>query len=108
MVSNLCNLRNLWIKRGFQMTTTLLRDDLPEEIYKKSKALNKEQVSQVLDFVEFLESKGKKGLRRNPLIDFITTEEADPEMTLDAVRKHLSSIKGNLADAIVEGREERV
>ena len=89
------------------MTTTLLRDDLPEEIYKKSKALNKEQVSQVLDFMEFLESKGGKGLRRNPLIDFIT-EEADPEMTLDTVRKHLSSIKGNLADTIVEGREERV
>ena len=42
------------------MPTTLLRDDLPEEIYKKSKALNKEQISQVLDFIEFLESKGKK------------------------------------------------
>ena len=89
------------------MATTLLRDDLPEEIYKKSKALNKEQVSQVLDFIEFLELKEKKGLRRNPLIDFITAE-ADPEMTLDTVRKHLSSIKGNLADTIVEGREERV
>ena len=34
--------------------------------------------------------------------------EADPEMTLDAVRKHLSSIKGNLADTIVEDREERI
>lgn len=53
------------------MTTILLRDDLPEEIYKKSKALNKEQVSQVLDFIKFLELKEKKGLRRNPLIDFI-------------------------------------
>jgi len=89
------------------MGTTLLRENLPEEIYKKSKVLNKEQVSQVLDFIEFLELKGKKGLRRNPLIDFIT-EEADPEMTLDTVRKHLSSIKRNLADTIVEGREERV
>ena len=87
--------------------TILLRDDLPEEIYKKSKELNKEQVSQVLDFIEFLKLKGKKGLRRNPLIDFITSE-ADPEMTLDAVRQQLSGIKGNLADTIVEGREERV
>ena len=42
------------------MTTTLIRDDLPEEIYKKSKALNKEQVSQVLDFIEFLKLKEKK------------------------------------------------
>ena len=89
------------------MTTTLLRDDLSEEIYKKSKALNKEQVSQVLDFIEFLKLKGKKGLRRNPLIEFITAE-ADPKMTLDAVREQLSSIKGNLSDTIIKGREERV
>jgi hypothetical protein len=89
------------------MTPTLLRDDLPEEIYKKSKALNKEQVSQVLDFIEFLKLKQKKGLRRNPLIEFITAE-ADTKMTLDAVREQLSSIKGNLADTIIKGREERV
>ena len=89
------------------MTTTLLRENLPEEIYKKSKVLNKEQISQVLDFIEFLELKEKKGLRRNPLIDFITAE-ADPEMTLDAVREQLGSIKGNLADTIIKGREERV
>jgi len=49
----------------------------------------------------------KKGLRRNPLIEFITAE-ADPKMTLDAVREQLSSIKGNLADTIIKGREERV
>lgn len=69
--------------------------------------LNKEQISQVLDFIEFLELKKKKGLRRNPLIDFIAAE-ADPEMTLDAVREQLSSTKGNLADTIIKGREERV
>ncbi len=89
------------------MSTTLQRDDLPEEIYKKSKALNKEQVLQVLDFIEFLKLKEKKGLRRNPLIEFITAE-ADPKMTLAAVREQLSSIKGNLADTIIKGREERV
>ena len=89
------------------MATTLLKNDLPEEIYKKSKALNKEQISQVLDFIEFLKLKKKKGLRRNPLIDFITAE-ADPEITLNAVRQQLSGIKGNLADTIIKGREERV
>ena len=89
------------------MTTTLLRDNPLEEIYKKSKTLDKEQVSQVLDFIEFLKLKGKKGLRRNPLIEFITAD-ADPEMTLDAVRQQLSGIKGNLADTIIKGREERV
>ena len=89
------------------MGTTLPRENLPEEIYKKFKALNKEQVSQVLDFIEFLKLKGKKGLRRNPLIEFITAE-ADPKMTLDAVREQLSSIKGNLSDTIIKGREERV
>jgi len=89
------------------MGTTLLKKNLPEEIYKKSKALNKEQVSQVLDFIEFIELKKKKGLRRNPLIDFITAE-ADSEMTLNTVREQLSSIKGNLADTIIKGREERV
>ncbi|MCK5509703.1 MAG: hypothetical protein KAI50_14410 [Desulfobacterales bacterium] len=89
------------------MATTLLKNDLPEEIYKKSKVLNREQISQVLDFIEFLELKKKKGLRKNPLLDFITAE-ADSEMTLDAVREQLSSIKGNLADTIIKGREERV
>ena len=29
-------------------------------------------------------------------------------MTLDTVREQLSSIKGNLADTIIKGREERV
>jgi len=88
------------------MATTLLKDGLSEEIYKKAKVLNKEQISQVLDFIEFLELKKKKGLRKNPLIDFITAE-ADSEMTLDAVREQLSSIKGNLADTIIKDREER-
>ena len=89
------------------MVTTLLKNDLSEEIYKKSKVLNKEQISQVLDFIEFLELKKKKGLRKNPLVDFITAE-ADSEMTLDAVREQLSGIKGSLADTIIKGREERV
>ena len=89
------------------MGTTLLRENLSEEIYKKSKTLNKEQVLQVLDFIEFLKLKKKKGLRRNPLIDYIIME-ADPEITLDAVRQQLGGIKGNLADTIIKGREERV
>ena len=89
------------------MPTTPLRENLQEEIYKKSKTLNKEQVSQVLDFITFLKLKEKKGLRKNPLIDFITAE-ADPEMTLDTVRQQLSGIKGSLADTIIKGREERV
>jgi hypothetical protein len=89
------------------MVTTLLKNDLSEELYKKSKALNKEQISQVLDFIEFIELKKKKGLRKNPLLDFITAE-ADSEMTLDAVREQLSGIKGSLADIIIKGREERV
>ena len=89
------------------MGTTLLRDNPSEEIYKKSKTLNKEQISQVLDFIEFLKLKKTKGLRKNALINFITTE-ADPEITLNAVRQQLSGIKGNLADTIIKGREERV
>ena len=89
------------------MGTTLLRDNPSEEIYKKSKTLNKEQASQVLDFITFLKLKEKKGLRKNPLIEFITTD-ADPEMTLDTVRQQLSGIKGRLADTIIKGREERV
>jgi len=36
------------------------------------------------------------------------TAETDPEMTMDAVREQLGSIKGNLADTIIKGREERV
>ena len=51
--------------------------------------------------------KEKRALRRNPLIEFITAE-TDPQMTLDKVREQLSSIKGNLADTIIKGGEERV
>ena len=89
------------------MGTALLKDNLSEEIYQKSKKLNKEQVSQVLNFIEFLTLKEKKCLRRNPLIEFITTD-ADHEMTLDVVRQQLSGIKGDLADTIIKGREDRV
>jgi len=89
------------------METALLKGNLSKEIYKKSKKLNKEQVSQVLDFIEFLTLRGRKEPRKNPLIEFITSD-ADPEMTLDVVRQQLSGIKGNLADTIIKGREERV
>jgi len=34
--------------------------------------------------------------------------EADPGITLQQVRKELSSIKGNLSDVIIAGREDRV
>ena len=89
------------------MGTTLLNGNLAEKVYNKSKTLNKEQVSQVLDFIEFLISREKKGVKKNPFIEFIASD-ADPEMTLDAVRQQLKGIKGNLADAIIKDREERV
>ena len=89
------------------MGTTLLKNDLPNEIYKKIKSLKKEQVSEVLDFIEYLKSKETKDRGRNPLMEFIMAE-ADATMTLDAVREQLSGIKGNLSDTIIEGREERI
>jgi len=87
------------------MTTKLQEKDLTDKLYKQVKGLNKEQVLQALDFIEYLKSKETKDVR-NPLLKFIIAE-ADPEMTLDTVRKQLSSIEGNLADTIVQNREER-
>jgi len=89
------------------MGTTLLKNDLPKEIYKKVRSLNEEQVSEVLDFIEYLKSKQTKDRGRNQLMAFIMAE-ADSTMTLDAVREQLSGIKGNLSDTIIEGREERI
>ena len=88
------------------MGTTLLKNDLPEELYKKIKELKEDHISQVLDFIEYLKSKETKNVR-NPLLEFIMAE-ADPEMTLDNVRGELNGIKGNLSDTVIEGREERV
>jgi hypothetical protein len=88
------------------MGTTLLKNDLSEELYKKIKALKGDHISQVLDFIEYLKSKETENLR-NPLLEFIMAE-ADPEMTLDSVRGELNGIKGNLSDTVIEGREERV
>ncbi len=89
------------------MTTPKLIDDLSEEIYKRIKVLNEENIAQVLDFIAYLKSKETEDLGQNPLIEFITAE-ADPEMTLDTVREQLNSIKGNLADTVIECREERI
>ena len=89
------------------MTTPKLIDDLSEEIYKRIKVLKEENIAQVLDFIAYLKSKETEDLGQNPLIEFITAE-ADPEMTLDTVREQLTSIKGNLADTVIECREERI
>jgi len=89
------------------MTTPKLIDDLSEEIYKRIKVLKEENIAQVLDFIAYLKSKETEDLGQNPLIEFITAE-ADPEMTLDTVREQLNSIKGNLADTVIECREERI
>jgi hypothetical protein len=85
--------------------TTLLKNDLSEELYKKIRALKEDHISQVLDFIEYLKSKETKNVR-NPLLEFIMAE-ADPEMTLDNVRGELNGIKGNLSHTVIEGREER-
>jgi len=89
------------------MTTTPQKSDLPEEIYRQAKSLNKEHASQVLDFITYLKLKETKNLRKNSLMEFIMTE-ADPVITLDMVHEQLRGIKGNLSDTIIEGREERV
>lgn len=89
------------------MTTPKLIDDLSEEIYKRIKVLKEENIAQVLDFIAYLKSKETEDLGQNPLLEFITAE-ADPEMTLDTVREQLNSIKGNLADTVIECREERI
>ena len=85
----------------------LSEKDMAEEVYNRLKALNKQEIGQVLDFVEFLKSKAAKGRTKNPLLEYIMSE-ADPGITLQQVRQELSSIKGNLSDVIIAGREDRV
>lgn len=80
---------------------------LVSKISHKLKGLEKEQILEVLDFVEFLKKKKSKKINENLFLDFIISE-ADHKITLDHVRQELSSIKGNLSDIIIRRREERL
>lgn len=76
---------------------------LPEDVYRKLGLLNKGQVLQVLNFMEFLKDTEAK----DSFSDFIASE-ADPDVTLEQVREELSSIRGNLSDVIISEREDRI
>jgi len=83
------------------------KNALVTEVSDKLKELEKEQILEVLDFVEFLRKRKSKRIKENLFLDFIISE-ADHKITLDYVRRELSSIKGNLSDIIIRRREERL
>lgn len=66
--------------------------------------LDAEQVAQVLDFVEFLVEKRRRG---NPMIDLLMESATGPRLSVEELRASLATIKGNLSEAVREERDER-
>jgi hypothetical protein len=76
--------------------------NLYEQAYDMLNTFNPEQISEVLNFMEFI--RRKQAEKENPFMEAII-EEADSEVTLNQVRQGLSPIKGNLSDLVIEERE---
>jgi hypothetical protein len=82
--------------------TATSQKNLYEQAFDILNTLDKEQISEVLNFMEFIRI--KQAEKENPFLEAIICE-ADSRITLDQVRNGLSRIKGNLSDIITEERE---
>ncbi len=89
------------------MTVHIMQPRVSERVLTVLKTLNAEQLGEVLLFMEFLKTKEQQEAGK-ALFWLSITREANPNVTLDDVRTRLRSIPGNLSDAIMQGREERV
>ncbi|OQX23241.1 MAG: hypothetical protein BWK80_27050 [Desulfobacteraceae bacterium IS3] len=76
--------------------------NLYEQVFDMLNTFNTEQISEVLNFMEFIRTKPAE--KENPFLEAVI-HEADSRVTLNQVRKELSPIRGNLSDIIIEGRE---
>jgi hypothetical protein len=75
-----------------------------ERLMEHLRVLDEDGLSVVYDFVEFLV---QKRVKKTPgLIDALR-ERACASVTLEQVRADLSTIRGSLADAVIQLRQER-
>ena len=74
-----------------------------QDILEKIKRLEPQQVTEVVDFIEFLAERRQKG---SPLVQFLT-EIPGPRIGLEEVRRRLAKIPGKMSDVVREFRDER-
>ena len=85
---------------------------ISDKVFTLLHTLSSEQLVEVVHFMEFLKTKEteetiEKETIEDPFLTYIT-READPKVSLDQVRASLESIKGNVSDVVIKGREERL
>ena len=74
-----------------------------QDILEKIRRLEPNQITEVIDFIEFLSERKKKQFSIKRLLN----EKADPQLKLEDVRKRLSKIPGNMSGTVRELRDER-
>jgi len=75
-----------------------------ERLIGRLRDLDEDTLSEISDLVEFIsQMKDNKGLR---MLDAVR-QRAPPAVTLEQVRKDLSTIKGSLSEVVTQLRQER-
>ncbi len=74
-----------------------------QEILEKIKRLEPQQVTEVVDFIEFLAERKQKG---SSLVQYLS-EIPGPRIGLEEVRRRLAKIPGKMSDVVRELRDGR-
>lgn len=80
-----------------------LRDVKDQEILAKIRQLNPQELTEVMDFIDFLIMRQPKRL---PLVQLMS-ETSGPETELVELRRRLAKISGKMSDTVREIRDER-
>ena len=75
-----------------------------QELLKKIKQLDERQRAEVIDFVDCLMAQRASG---DVLLDTMQ-DEANSTVSIEEVRRRLSTIKGSMADTVSNLRDDRV
>jgi hypothetical protein len=76
-----------------------------QDLLERIKQLSARQRAEVVDFIDFLVAKQS---RSRPLLDAMQTAAPRTEVSLQDVRRRLSTIRGSMAATVNEMRDDRV
>ena len=79
------------------------KEDAERAILERMSRLDAQQISEVLDYIDFLADKKQQ---LTPVAELLK-EAAGPRVNLHDVRASLATIKGRLSDVVREERDER-
>jgi hypothetical protein len=79
------------------------KEDAERAILERMSRLDAQQMSEVLDYIDFLADKK----RRLSAVAELLKEAAGPRLNLHDVRASLATIKGQLSNVVREQRDER-